>query len=761
MTSLTLLFFGCQKIEKKTVDAGELQKIIQMPPLPHKVHETLRYLDELQYPDDPVTQSLLKRTRAVVLMQQPDVSLATVLAELNAAEQVLTRENLKDTLTKKAYSKIYLNRGLTYLHFLHRRLQKVILYPPEQQDEQLPFQLVDKYFAQASAALSKGKSFVAATPLYYDFVMAEANLAREMALLIGHSFIDANNFKQSFQMQAIESYKEIHSSFIEGKCPPDTGIAALHNAVLVHLEKASSDPDLWSSLINQLESLEKSEKFKKLLRTNHQSILAGTIIELYRRKSAPEKLLQALRKGETVFQKLLREQTALFKQRNYAAATRHLDDYGHLVASIVMGYLDLGENYYPKALAAAQSSKWITQAISVKFPISTIEGLTARLSEENSLYVEYFIAPEGLVTFIVKPDGTLEVIREQNTTTPRLLELIHHFRKNISDYSVTRRLERNPNDINEWLTTLKLGDELRKILVDNPGLLNNEYNRIYIAPHLTIQSISFATLPVEINYTAPLKSRFLIDTAPPITFIPSLNIPDQPSGNPKEKHDALYLLRSDFTDVKPNTTSSKRTFGDLPDVIDEVSRCREIFPGKLLKEKQATEKNFWRHASVAKLIYFATHGDFTEDNPYNSPLLLAKGSWFDRSDGRLTVSELLEAHLNQTILSADLVVMSACSTAAARARPLYSNDLSSVARTFLVLGAKNVMGTQWEAAGETYVAMMPQLIRYYKNGNTAPDALWLAQKEYLDNERKNLNKNPKRFFAMPFYWGSAMMFSRL
>lgn len=134
----------------------------------------------------------------------------------------------------------------------------------------------------------------------------------------------------------------------------------------------------------------------------------------------------------------------------------------------------------------------------------------------------------------------------------------------------------------------------------------------------------------------------------------------------------------------------------LPDTEEEL-RAIASFLGErdsaLLLDEDATERNVRsQDLEEYRVIAFATHGltagDF--DSLAEPALVLTPGDPQDtRTDGLLTMSEI-----SRLWLSADLVVLSACNTAAGDGTPS-SFGFSGLVNAFFFAGARAVLASQW------------------------------------------------------------------
>ncbi|MCU0249042.1 MAG: CHAT domain-containing tetratricopeptide repeat protein [Vicinamibacterales bacterium] len=140
-----------------------------------------------------------------------------------------------------------------------------------------------------------------------------------------------------------------------------------------------------------------------------------------------------------------------------------------------------------------------------------------------------------------------------------------------------------------------------------------------------------------------------------------------------------------------------------------------------------------------RVVHFATHGVFDNDNPGMSGIML---SLFDSrgrpQDGFLRVHDIYRLHL-----PADLVVLSACNTALGR--HVTGEGLVGVVRGFMYAGAKRVVASLWKVDDEATGELMR---RFYEgmlvNRLSAAAALREAQVGVWSQAR----------WKSPYYWAA-------
>lgn len=173
---------------------------------------------------------------------------------------------------------------------------------------------------------------------------------------------------------------------------------------------------------------------------------------------------------------------------------------------------------------------------------------------------------------------------------------------------------------------------------------------------------------------------------------------------------------------------------------------------ELARNTAATEPWLYSRASTARIIHFATHGLLLVDGDVSSsklrfqdPMLRsclalagasntfaawAKGTLpVPDKDGVLLAGEIAALDLSKT----DLVVLSACSTAAGQARS--GEGVFGLRRGLQLAGARSVMLTLWPIADAETVALMGSFYARYLKDGAAPAALQAVQMEELEKLR--------------------------
>jgi CHAT domain-containing protein len=143
-----------------------------------------------------------------------------------------------------------------------------------------------------------------------------------------------------------------------------------------------------------------------------------------------------------------------------------------------------------------------------------------------------------------------------------------------------------------------------------------------------------------------------------------------------------------------------------------------------------------------RVIHFATHGIIDNYHPELSGVVLSlfneKG---ERQDGFLRLHDIYNLKL-----PADLVVLSACSTALGK--EIVGEGLIGLVRGFMYAGSRRVLASLWKVDDEATSELMTRFYRALFEKGLAPSAaLQAAQVELMKTKR----------WAHPFYWAGFVL----
>ena len=131
------------------------------------------------------------------------------------------------------------------------------------------------------------------------------------------------------------------------------------------------------------------------------------------------------------------------------------------------------------------------------------------------------------------------------------------------------------------------------------------------------------------------------------------------------------------------------------------------------------------------ILHFAVHGEFDQDDPLGSGLLLAAGG---KGEGKLKASEIFSLNLK-----ADTVVLSACETGLGKITN--GDEIIGLTRAFIYAGAPSVVTTLWKVNDRASYELVQE---FYTNLKTA------KKSEALRQAQLKIMKD----FPHPFFWAA-------
>jgi len=189
-----------------------------------------------------------------------------------------------------------------------------------------------------------------------------------------------------------------------------------------------------------------------------------------------------------------------------------------------------------------------------------------------------------------------------------------------------------------------------------------------------------------------------------------------------------------------------RGLPSLPETAGELAAEARLFkapPGSVMLRENATVTAVRRaDLSNRRVIAFATHGLLAGDVGNAEPglVLTPPASPSADDDGLLKASQIAQLNLN-----ADLVILSACNTAASDGTP-GAEGFSGLSKAFLYAGSRSLMVSHWAVVSDSTVALMTRFVAHLdETGIGRAEALRRAELEVMADPA-----HPE--YAHPLYW---------
>lgn len=193
------------------------------------------------------------------------------------------------------------------------------------------------------------------------------------------------------------------------------------------------------------------------------------------------------------------------------------------------------------------------------------------------------------------------------------------------------------------------------------------------------------------------------------------------------------------------------SFAPLPETRYALYAMADILQagqGEVHLQGEATESNVkGQDLAGYRVIAFATHGFMADDfkGLAEAALIFSPPPRAtERDDGLLTASEVAQLRL-----AAELVILTATSTAAADGTP-DAGGVSGLARAFLHAGGHAVLATHWAVPSDATLKLVTRTLRERNRGVGNAEALRRAMLPLMNGE-------DRLAFAHPSYWAPFMV----
>jgi CHAT domain-containing protein len=258
-------------------------------------------------------------------------------------------------------------------------------------------------------------------------------------------------------------------------------------------------------------------------------------------------------------------------------------------------------------------------------------------------------------------------------------------------------------------------------------------------PHATTLRLVLDPLLQPLPFAAlrhPRTGRPLIETVT-VSLLPSLasgRVPLAPRGLPAPERTLVI-----------GNPATREPMPQLPRAAAEARSIAALYPSPtLLTGEGASRSAFLRELPDADVVHFAGHAIADAEMPDYSRLLMSPDP--DRR-GNVYAHELERVPLPR----APVVVLAACETAAGRTSR--SEGTISLARAFIVAGARDVIATLWPIDDMASQPLFVAFHRELRRGQPPAEALRLAQLEMMRSADPVL-RNPSTW-ASAVVWRTA------
>lgn len=205
------------------------------------------------------------------------------------------------------------------------------------------------------------------------------------------------------------------------------------------------------------------------------------------------------------------------------------------------------------------------------------------------------------------------------------------------------------------------------------------------------------------------------------------------------------------TVARVNAVYRDEHLGPLPRAEQEVRMLGRLYGptnSKVLVGAAARESTLKAEAGTYRVLHFATHGVFDDNNPMYSHVTLSQAEGDAREDGLLEAREIIDMDFN-----AELAVLSACQTA--RGRVGAGEGMIGMSWALFVAGIPTTVASQWKVDSDSTTALMIEFHRRL----TAPPSRGGARMKKAEALRQAALAVMRRgrWNRHPFFWGAFVM----
>ena len=371
-----------------------------------------------------------------------------------------------------------------------------------------------------------------------------------------------------------------------------------------------------------------------------------------------------------------------------------------------------------EALLVAESSRarLLSERLEERDPRTapiTVAQLQRLAGESHTIFLSYWLAPRRSFLWMIGPTGL------QSFTLPpedQIAQLVDVYGRQIDQL-------RDPLESGN-----SAGNSLYQHLLARVLPFIPRGSTVAIVPDGPLYNLNFGTIPIP----APNPHYWIEDAT--IFVAPSLNA--LATRFAPARHEPLSLLL-----IGNPVSVGSQSFPPLLNAKDEIGSIRRQFPSAVVVTGASAEPDAYRAARPRRfsVIHFAAHAAANREDPLDSAIILSP------NDG---LFKLYARDVDRIPIRADLVTLSACQTAGARA---YAGEgLVGFAWAFLRAGARHVVAGLWEVDDQSTAQLMAQLYAALRRGSDPATALRRAQLVLLESGNR---------FRKPYYWAPFELFA--
>jgi CHAT domain-containing protein len=342
------------------------------------------------------------------------------------------------------------------------------------------------------------------------------------------------------------------------------------------------------------------------------------------------------------------------------------------------------------------SSESVARVLAVR-----TEGRSGEITYPDRTSVLFYSYDEGSLQIWLVDALGIQAYHKQSILKQQISEAIINLRNSLNVDSLQRsRVPRQRSSIAVVPVATHTRESRDRAVTNLTQILlpTTVANKLDAVKHLIIVPVlDIGTVPYAI--LRPFREdSFLIDRMS-VSIAPSLF----DLGQALYRRGSRYLFRSPLIVGNPYLPKSANwSVPPLPGAEQEAQAVAKMVNVAPLLEREATKAEIVSRVGNSSLLYFATHGIASGQNPLSDSFLMLSAERFEQ--GWWTAREI-----QSTRLGAEIAVLSACQTGLGQA---HDAGIIGLSRAFQIAGVPRVVMSLWSVDDEATSKLMQAFVKH-------------------------------------------------
>ncbi|WP_345423943.1 CHAT domain-containing protein [Halioxenophilus aromaticivorans] len=516
----------------------------------------------------------------------------------------------------------------------------------------------------------------------------------------------------------------------------EPALRTLERALVLH--KKAND-DLASTRSHYLTAVALYRAQKPLQQISEHLEQAIGIIESKRSQMTDDRVRQeyfALQKN--IYELAIRANLTLEDQARILTGLHHAENfrartlYENLLQKTAIGAED-GEGTLLKSSFDIFANKPTAEQLP-KLSFTQLQQYQQALPSGDALLYFFVGEEQSYVWFIAAGQVKMQLLPAAHELNEQILPLVE-----LMDQRPSTSTQASP-----WQSLVASNRQVSDLLLGPLADQLNGVNNLTVIPDGVLHRLPFAyLLDPNASKPAPIIASTNIRYASSIATDNWLNREKPSSQHAK----GILLVANPKLTTDSTAVAALRDgngLGNLPFAEKEADALMKLWRQRgdsyLLARENATKQNFTQSTpNDYQVVHFAGHATINWDNPALSAIKLSPGN--DLNDNSLNGADLTLSDIAQLELNSELVVLSACETAAGKLTT--GEGPIGLSRAFFEAGSARVLASLWPV-DDTATAL---LLEYFYQALLQEQ---LAPAQALRSAQLKMLQNPDYFH--PFYW---------